>query len=774
MGRSAMQARLAEQQAHVARQQAQLAETEARAARAVTEAKVTESALERGRAAVLHGDLGEARIHLAEAYRHGARGPGISFMLARAFEPRRAELFRLESASGRMWSAAFSPDGKQIVTTDDRSAQVWDADTGNRLLLLPHEGTVFTAAYSADGAWLATAGADGAVKLWEAASGEFVRALTRAGPRLRYYALAISGDRRLVAAVTTTGEIADIWSSRDGALLAELRNPDASDYPALAFSADARWLATGGGGAAHVFETGRWKPVRTIGLRVRSLAFAPSASHLAVGTASGEAAVWTVGGDWGVRRLRDVGESVDRIAWSPDGESVVTASRDGSEQVFDAASGSLRSQGNHLYGRIRSIEFDAASKLVLAAGAGGTVVVADAALGTPLAVLEGPQDAVTSARFDPNARRIVGASLDGTARVWDAAPSYRRWSSPPVADECGVASSLEPDRRFVAVGCRGHRTQVWDTARDLLLADLPGMSAGQDDFAPALPAVSADGNRVAVARGNAVEIYGLPGGTLLRTVSHGAAVTAVAFAGAGRDLVSGGADGSVLLTRDGSATLALPLAAGGIDAAAILPDRRVVVTDARKRLRVYPPDGNTALTDLSIPARVGLLRPSPDGRLLITVPGQMGESTPPMLWDLERYRLRAALDGHVGRAFSARFVRNGREILTAGGDGTVKSWDAATGRPRATYRGSRHLAVVDATLTPDGAMVVAGGDGGLLRYWDAADARPLWTLHAHKSPVIAVHFEGADVVTRGFGGDISRWTVPQAREIAELSAAPTR
>lgn len=71
-------------------------------------------------------------------------------------------------------------------------------------------------------------------------------------------------------------------------------------------------------------------------------------------------------------------------------------------------------------------------------------------------------------------------------------------------------------------------------------------------------------------------------------------------------------------------------------------------------------------------------------------------------------------------------------------------------------------------------MIVGGGDDGLLRFWEAASARLLWTLPAHKSPLIALHFEGTDIVTRGFGGDVSRWTVPGAQGIVERSAAEAR
>jgi WD40 repeat protein len=88
------------------------------------------------------------------------------FMLARALQPRLAEQARFTSTKGRMWSAAFSPDGRQIVTTDDQSAQVWDAASRRLLFRLSHDDTVYQAVYSTDGARLVTAGGDGTVRIW--------------------------------------------------------------------------------------------------------------------------------------------------------------------------------------------------------------------------------------------------------------------------------------------------------------------------------------------------------------------------------------------------------------------------------------------------------------------------------------------------------------------------------------------------------------------------------------------------------------------------------
>jgi WD40 repeat protein/serine/threonine protein kinase len=723
--------------------------------------------VEQGRQALLHGDLDEAQRHLAEAYRRGDHSPAVVFMFARALQSLLAEQARFAAVSGRMWSAAFSPDGRRIVTSDDRSAQVWDARTHQLIFALLHGDTVYDARYSADGTRLVTAGGDGAVRIWDAASGVRLRELTHEGNPAGYFAAAFSPDGKLVTAIDTTGAIAHVWDAASGVQLAELRN-DGSDFPTIAFSADGRWLATGGGDDVRVFDTSTWEQALTIaGPRIINFSFDPTGPHLATGSARGDAAIWDIPSGARVWHLRDSGEPVDAVAFSPSGKLVATAARDGASQIWDARSGALQSQFNVLRSKVISIEFDATSTLVVAAGAGGAVVVADVAQGMPVATFDGPRGPVMAAHFDRDARRVVGASWDGTARVWAATSPYRRWSSPPISDDCGLITSLEPDQRFLAIGCRGHATRVWDTAHDQLLAELPSVTPVDGDFASAFPAVSAAGDRAAIARGNAVEIYELPGGRLLRTIAHGAAVNAVAFARAGHDVISGAIDGSLLVTRDDRASLALPVSSGGIDVAALLPDGRAVAADAGGRLRICDPDRGTVLADVAVPARVRMLRPSPDGLRLIAIPRYTG---PAELWDLERYRPIAQLEGHAQHVYSARFVLGGRAIVTAGADRTARLWDGQTGQLRQVFRSSsRYLG--DVTMTPDGSMIVAGGADGVLQFWDASNERPLWTLPAHKSHVVGVHFEGDSIVTRGSTGEVARWRLPLPAQVIEAATS---
>ena len=67
-----------------------------------------------------------------------------------------------------VWSASYSPDGQRIVTASfDRTAKVWDAETGTELTTLKgHDGWVMSVVFRPDGKRIATAGMDGIVQIY--------------------------------------------------------------------------------------------------------------------------------------------------------------------------------------------------------------------------------------------------------------------------------------------------------------------------------------------------------------------------------------------------------------------------------------------------------------------------------------------------------------------------------------------------------------------------------------------------------------------------------
>jgi WD40 repeat protein len=477
---------------------------------------------------------------------------------------------------------------------------------------------------------------------------------------------------------------------------------------------------------------------------------------------SGDVSIWDVRTGTRVQHVRDAGEQVDRVAFSPDGQLLAVASRDGAEQIWHVKEKTLQSTGVRLQGSTLTLEFDSTSRFLLAAGGAGVITVADATIGMAVAKLEGAKGAIYSAHFGATSRYIVSASWDGTSRLWDAKPPYRSWAAAAVSDDCGSVGGVNPDGRFIAIGCRDLPTRVWDTAEDRLVAELPSVTHVEGDYLSAYPVVSTDGNLAAIARGNRVELYEVPGARLVRTVVHEASVSSVAFAPSGHTIISGSIDGGLLITRENQSSMRVRGYAGAIDVAILIPDGQVAVSDALRRLRIYSADGLVTNGDAELETRARALRVSADAKRLVVVPRAGAPSRAPELWDLVRHQRVSLLSGHVGDVWTARFARD--VLLTAGADGSVRMWDSSTGELLHTYQAASRT-MFDATLDPDGEFVVAGGGDGVIRFWDRQSGRMVWQLSAHRSTVAGLHFEDRELITRGFGGDISRWTLPPARSV---------
>src|SRR5262249_24088771 len=74
---------------------------------------------------------------------------------------------------------------------------------------------------------------------------------------------------------------------------------------------------------------------------------------------------------------------------------------------------------------------------------------------------------------------------------------------------------------------------------------------------------------------------------------------------------------------------------------------------------------------------------------------------------------------------AAAFSSDGRRLATAGHDGSVTAWDAATLEPVLTYQGhtERTPPWAGVAISADGRWVAAGSPDGLVRVWDAVSSR---------------------------------------------------
>jgi tRNA A-37 threonylcarbamoyl transferase component Bud32 len=186
------------------------------------------------------------------------------------------ELKTLRGHSDEVHCAAFSPDGRRIVTTSpDTTVRVWDALTGGELLTLTgHNAGVGSAAFSPDGRLIVTAGWDTLVKVWDAAGGNEL--FTLSGPSSWVNSVASSPDsRRIVSG--SADQSAKVWEAISGKELLTLGlalgGPRAG-ISSVAFSPDGQQFVAGcldgtatAYATASIQELARWQSEEEEGAR---------------------------------------------------------------------------------------------------------------------------------------------------------------------------------------------------------------------------------------------------------------------------------------------------------------------------------------------------------------------------------------------------------------------------------------------------------------------------------------------------------------------------
>jgi WD40 repeat protein len=119
-----------------------------------------------------------------------------------------------------VWSVAWSPDGKRIVSgtasagldgpvTSNNSVKVWDASTGQTLFTYTgHAGQVYALAWSPDGKEIASGGDDNTVRIWDAATGHTV--LLYQGHKDTVFAVAWAPNGKLMASASNDDSV-QVW-----------------------------------------------------------------------------------------------------------------------------------------------------------------------------------------------------------------------------------------------------------------------------------------------------------------------------------------------------------------------------------------------------------------------------------------------------------------------------------------------------------------------------------------------------------------------------------
>lgn len=786
-------------------------------------------------AAGVHRQLQATRVALAQAEANAraersARAPAVSARLEHrhdhdvhlAFSPDRArvlvaagDLARLQDAvSGETLHtlrghtsyvrlARWSGDGRRVLTVStcqrqptwnhplgkhgDRTARVWDADTGRPVATLasPLADSIQSAAISPDGRLVALGAIDGECVLWTVDADAPPVHWQPFDALVEQLHFAPAGDRLLAT---------------PGSGFAYIHRPHSSGgafgFIGLHATHIARAYAIAPTPISAPTEVFSLEPASSGRIRMSdgtNVVRRPVDSPRTVATCSADGRLLLTGGQhpantalWDARdgrllhRLTTHTSAVDAVAFNRPGSRCLTGSRDRTARLWDTLTGrELAVLAPHPRD-VTLVAFSSDSRWILTVAADQRLRVWDAEHAVCVALLRGHQGTINDAAFLPGDEEILSGSEDGTVRRW-------RWVSfeqlaVPLPGPTSALRSLRFNHAAtrIAAGAADGTACVFDVPRGTLLQRLdPG-----PEYGPSVHNIRANGG------GELRDAAFSPDDTLLATARNDpvfsrsrnplAALIPDAWRGAPSPLPW--EPGRLWSLAEGRALRGLNATNLAFTGVAWSPDGRHLLfrSDTYPRrasqvgLRPFPhsysyshggrPTGGQAeLLEAATGQRVAVLdghaQPlavalfSPDGETLVTADPELVR-----IWNRDASVVRELPDAR-GRDWTS-ISPDGRQLLTEDKDRLPALFDLASGRKVRRFE-TAGPDVWEAWFAALGQEVGALTAKGRLVSWSRDDGRVVWSGQGSgpNSGLTVASRDGRWLATVVGGQEIDLWNL---------------
>ncbi|XP_035535121.1 apoptotic protease-activating factor 1 isoform X2 [Morone saxatilis] len=662
-------------------------------------------------------------------------------------EPRTSEVYRQALLQAQERTSA----GKLYFDWLNKSS----VESLSRLVIHPHQGSIYSACFSHDGTKIASSGASKTLKVFKSTSGEKLTEIQAHDDEV--LCCAFSPDDRLLATCSSDRKV-KVWNVEKGVQLRVFEEEHQEQVNHCEFTNTSQRLLLATCSNDKFLNVKLWnlnKPSSQNTMfghfePVNHCCFSPDDTYVSTSSNDGTIKLFRVStaNEWKTINVKDMFTESDEdvlvkcSTWTADGKRIICAARN-AVLVFDVETSEMLLEIKT--NRLSTVQYCHAcptSNLLAIAFSNYAVELWDLESNKKMADCSGHLSWVQRVQFSPDGSQLLSCSDDQTVRLWEPKKVHTS-SAVHLKRDSDVLFSDEEIILSAADNC--NRLQVRDGRSGSVLFQ-------SEEKSSRIRCTCMFRQPSAVVLGQedgTVQVLEVPSGKLLATLpGHTKTVLHCQFSQNGQTLITSSEDTTIRVWKWQSGECkVLQGHKEQVRCFSLLSN-----SPAETRLLSWSFDGTVKMWDIESgeklqdieahrPSAILSCHVSPDGCLFATTSADKTAK----LWHCESWQCVHTLSGHQDCVRSCRFSWDSRRLATGDDNGEIRIWNVKDGSllkicSRESKDGMDSLHggwVSDLHFSPDNSLLVS--TGGYIKWWDVEKGEALQTFYTTGTALKRIH-----------------------------------